>query len=528
MNFWQNRSLDRRRLLRQSSALAGGVAGAGLLNARGQRIAASSSQRLQSTPTGELNFAKPGKVRTRDPQKFYGLNEFVLHRNIFEPLVDLDQQGQIYGVLAESWEPSADGLVWTFKLRQGVTFHDGTPFDAESVKATVERAKGNDQSGFAFVFRDFADEPVRIVDAHTVELHTKVPIAPLLNNIVVLYMVPPRAGANLDMTFEEGIGTGPFRLTDFNIDQQYVLEAYADYWDPAFPKLAKVTYRPILDQSALVAALRSGQADLIEGISEENAQAIQDDPNFQIIRSELWQTDFLTLNGETHEHLGKPEVRRAFNYGIDRDVIANDILSGNAQPLASYPPRGLLGYSEEAPIMVNPYNPDLARQELAAVGLQDGFEAELKVPHGQFTKDQEIAEFVVQELGNIGINLTLNLQEPIPALNSFIEGDYEVGYAGSIAVTGDPDRYLSERVVGDLYHTAFADEEAKELIRQAAQTINPEERAALYVQASARIWQAPPFIYLHQINWNYGARSNVTNFTWMPNRIFSFRDTTLA
>ena len=524
MNGWNKRSLGRRQLLHDAAVISGGVAGAGLLTARGP-LAAPYVARAQAGPSGELNFAKPGKVRTKDPTKFYGLNEFVLLRNVFEPLVDLDQSGQIYGVLAESWEPSADGLVWTFKLRQGVTFHDGTPFDAESVKATIGRAKGNDLSGFAFVFRDFADEPVVIVDSHTVELHTKVPIAPLLNNIVVVYMVPPSAGTNLDMTYEDGIGTGPFRLTSFSIDEAYVLEANTSYWNPEYPKLAKVTYSTILDQSALVAALRSGDADLIEGISEENAQTIQGDANFQILRSVLWQTDFLTLNGSTHEHLGKPEVRRAINYAIDREVIATDILSGNAQPLASYPPRGILGYTETPPIMVNPYNPDQAKAELEAAGLADGFDVTLKVPHGQFTKDQEIAEYVAQELGNVGINVTLDLQEPIPALQSFIDGDYEIGYAGSIAVTGDPDRYLQERVVGDLYHTGFADEEAKELIRQAAQTIETAERQSLYEQAALKIWEAPPFIYLHQINWNYGARSNVTKFTWMPNRIFSFIDT---
>jgi peptide/nickel transport system substrate-binding protein len=526
MSFRNDRSLDRRTLMRHMFAISGGIAGAGYLTTS-QRVSALSALSMQAA-AGELNFAKPGKVRTKDPQKFYGLNEFVLHRNIFEPLVDLDQTGQLYGVLAESWEPSEDGLTWTFNLRQGVTFHDGTPFDAESVKATVTRAKGNTNSGFAFVFKDFADEPVTIVDSHTVQLHTKIPIAPLLNNIVVLYMVPPAAGSNLDMTWEDGIGTGPFKITDFNIDQQYVLEANPSYWNAGFPKIGKVTYKPILDQSALVAALRAGQADLIEGISEENAQAIAGDSNLQIIRSTLWQTDFLTLNGETHEHLGKPEVRRAINYAIDRDVIANDILSGNAQPLASYPPRGILGYSETAPIMVNPYNVDQAKAELAAAGLADGFEAELKVPHGQFTKDKEIAEFVVQELDNIGIKITLNLQEPIPALQSFIDGDYQIGYAGSIAVTGDPDRYLQERVVGDLYHTKFADEEAKELIRQAGQTIASEERQKLYEQAAVKIWNAPPFIYLHQINWNYAAKASVTKFTWMPNRIFSFIDTEMS
>jgi len=481
-----------------------------------------------AAPTGVLNFAKPGKVRTKDPQKFYGLNEFVLHRNIFEPLVDLDQQGKIYGVLAESWQPSADGKVWTFKLRQGVKFHDGTPFDGESVKATIGRAKGNALSGLSFVFKDFEDEPVRVVDPYTVELRTKIPIAPLLNNIVILYMVPPKAGTNKDMTYEDGIGTGPFRITDFNIDQQYVLEANPAYWQKGFPKVAKVVYKPILDQSSLVAALRAGQADLIEGITEENVQAIKNDPNFHIIRSELWQTDFLTLNGETHPHLGKPEVRRAFNYALDRDVIANDILSGNAKPLASYPPRGLLGYNEKDPIKPNPYNPDQAKKELASAGLSGGFTAELKVPNGQFTSGKEIAEYVAQEMGKLGVKLNVNLQEPIAALASFNDGKYEVGYAGSIAVTGDPDRYLQERVVGDLYHTKFADETVKQQIRDAATTIDPAKRQVLYEQAAAGIWQAPPFIYLHQINWNYAAGKKVKKFTWMPNRIFSFIDTELG
>jgi peptide/nickel transport system substrate-binding protein len=483
---------------------------------------------VSQAPAGVLNFAKPGKVRTKDPTKFYGLNEFVLHRNVFEPLVDLDQKGKLYGVLAESWQPSADGKVWTMKLRQNVKFHDGTPFDAESVKATVARAKGNDQSGFAFVFRDFEDEPVRIVDKYTVELRTKTPIAPLMNNIVVLYMVPPKAESNRDMTYEDGIGTGPFRLTDFNIDQQYVLEANTDYWQKGLPKVGKVVYRPILEQSSLVAALRAGQADLIEGISEENAATIRNDPNFKIIPSELWQTDFLTLNGETHPHLGKPGVRRAFNYALDRGVIARDILSGNAQALASYPPRGILGYTEKAPISVNPYNVEQAKKELADAGLSSGFEAELKVPHGQFTKDKEIAEFVVQEIAKVGVTLKLNLQEPIPALNSFNAGQYEVGYGGSIAVTGDPDRYLQERIVGDLYHVKFGDEEAKNLIKQAATVVDSAKRQDLYEQAALRIWEAPPFIYLHQINWNYGARSKVKTFTWMPNRVFSFIDTEIA
>ncbi len=488
---------------------------------------ASTAPAVAAGPGGVLNFAKPGKVQSRDPQKAYDLNMFVLLRNVYEPLVDLDQNGKLYGVLAESWQPSSDGKTWSIKLRQGVKFHDGTPFDAQSVKATIARSKDNTKSGFAFVFKDFEDDPVHIVDPYTVELRTKVPLAPLMNNIVVLYMVPPQAANNLDMTFEDAIGTGPFRLTDFNIDQQYVLEANPAYWQPGFPKLGKVVYRPILDQSALVAALRAGQADLIEGISEENAATIANDPNFKVIHSHLWQTDFLTINGETNPSLANPAVRRAFNYGLDRNVIANDILGGDGQPLASYPPRGILGYTEKPPIMVNPYDVDKAKQELANANVTS-VEAELKLPDGQFTKGKEIAQYVVQELGKIGIKLTLNAQEPIPALNSFIDGKYEVGYAGSIAVTGDPDRYLQERVVGDLYHTKFADDQARDLIKQAASVNDRDQRQSLYEQAAVRIWDQPPFIYLHQIDWNYGASARLKTFTWMPNRVFSFIDTELS
>ena len=95
-------------------------------------------------------------------------------------------------------------------------------------------------------------------------------------------------------------------------------------------------------------------------------------------------------------------------------------------------------------------------------------------------------------------------------------------------MTGDPDRYLQERIVGDLYHTKFGDEEAKNAIRLAATVVDPAKRQELYEQAAVRIWEAPPFIYLHQINWNYAARSKVKSFTWAANRIFSFVDTELA
>jgi len=161
-------TIARRAFLRRAVAFAGLTTVGSLLAACQQAAPPAQSTAVSSTtapvaavavpkpttapatsagPGGVLNFAKPGKVQTRDPQKSYGLNEFVLLRNVYEPLVDIDQQGKLYGVLAEKWTPSADGKVWTIKLREGVKFQDGSPFDADSVKATVARAKGNAKSG---------------------------------------------------------------------------------------------------------------------------------------------------------------------------------------------------------------------------------------------------------------------------------------------------------------------------------------------------------------------------------------------
>ena len=156
---------------------------------------------VSNKPTGTLNWARGLKMRTRDPHRIYGLNEHVVNRHVMEPLVELDANGKVVPVLAESWKVSADGLTWTFNLRKGVKFHDGTPFDAEAVKAIVERVKGNAKSGYAFVFGNFADEPTRIVDASTIEFKTKRP-EPGLHDDVTYYLFPhPDASSNKEKTW---------------------------------------------------------------------------------------------------------------------------------------------------------------------------------------------------------------------------------------------------------------------------------------------------------------------------------------
>ena len=206
-------------------------------------------------------YANPSKLRTLDTISVYGLQEFQISRQMMEPLLDLTQDGKLTPVLAESWSPSPDGKTWTFKLRKDVTFHDGTLFDAKSVAATVARAKSAAVSQHQFAFVDFEDPPVQVVDDYTVAFKSKTPTATLPYNLVAVYMMPAAIAADSRYDkepFNGAIGTGPFKLSKFNVDGDTTMQANASYWQAGLPKVAELVHRPIIEPSSMVAAVKAG------------------------------------------------------------------------------------------------------------------------------------------------------------------------------------------------------------------------------------------------------------------------------
>lgn len=517
-------SVSRRRLLESTAVLTGAAASAtwsrGGAGASALNQAATPASGDCAEPTGQIIYANPSRLRTLDTLAVYGLQEFQISRQMMEPLVDLTQEGELAPVLAESWEPSDDGKVWTFRLRQGVTFHDGTPFDAESVAATIQRAMSAEVSQHKFAFVGFEDPPVTIIDDYTVEFRSTEPTAALPFNLVTVFMQPAAVASDPQYAtegFDGAIGTGPFKLVEFNVDGDTVMEAYADYWQPCLPKSAELVHRPIPEPSAMVAAVKAGEVDLAEGVSVDFREDLENDPNIQVIESNLWQIDFFILN-TNYEPLSDPKVRQAINFAIDREVLTNDVY-GSGTPIASYPPRGLVGFHEGLP--TNPYDPERAMVLLEEAGYGDGFDLEIIYPAGTYIKDKEVAEFVASQLQAIGIRATVVAGEANATRTGYREGNYQMGLLASIAVTGDADRYFKERMVQDVYQSGYQNEEVNELIRQAGAETDPAQRQALYEQVQEIMWEGPPVIYLYQINWLYAAQEGVEGFTWMPNRIFT-------
>lgn len=516
----------RRDLLRRAgrAGLLVGAGASGLLGVPGVGPTGTLAQGTPAAdrPTGVFNWGRPFKSRSRDPHAFFGLHEMVTIRQAMEPLVELDPAGQLRPVLAESWSVSADGLTWTFNLRRGVTFHDGTPFTAEAVKGAVERCKGNDKSGYAFVFANYADPPTTVVDEFTIEFKTVAPEAPVPYNLTVFYIPHPEAAANREMTYEKAVGTGPFRLVEFDFDRLYAYEANPNYWRPGFPTVQTVNLRPIVEQSSLTAATLAGEFDLVEGLSPDNVQELADDPNFELVPVSVWRVDFLIMN-QAVPALADVNVRQAIARAVDREVIAQDINLGFGAPWATYPPQGLLGATDQLP--ANPYDPDEAKALLAQSGFADGFDVTISTFEAAAgSKGREIAQYVAQELEGLGIRATVEVGEETAIVGRYREGDYQMGLLQSVAVTGDPDRYYRERITGDLFKMGYANPAVNELIGQAAQTIDAARRQALYEEIQLKLWEEMPIVYLNQGQISFVQKTGVTGFEGMPSNVYSLTE----
>ncbi len=473
-------------------------------------------------PTGSLNWARSLKMRTRDPHAVFGLNEIVVLRHVMEPLLELDANGKFRPVLAESWKVSGDGLTWTFNLRKGVKYPDGTPFNAAVVKAIVERVKGSAKSGFAFYFKNYQDPPTRIVDDYTIEFKTKLPEPPVPYNLTLFYFPHPDAAANKDMTWDKAIGTGAYSLTEFDIDRLYKLEAKPDYWRTGFPKIQTLNYRPILEQSSLAAGAKAGEFDLVEGLSPDNVAALAKDPNFEVARVSSWRLDFLTINQDSsNAALKDARVRQAISYGIDRNVIARDILLGGAVPWSTYPPKGLFGATDKLP--ANPYDLNKARDLMKRSGFPNGLQATVIVPPGVglHGKEKDVAEYIAQELRKLGIQLTVQTGEMTAIQQQMRDGKHDIGYLSSVAVTGDPDRYFQERIVQNVYHAGYKNQAVNDLIAKAGTTIDAKRRQALYEDLQMKMWEDMPIVYFIQTACQYVKRKTVTGFQPSPTQLYN-------
>ncbi len=428
-----------------------------------------------------------------------------------------DSNTEVEPCLAESWEISDDGLTYTFKLKQGVKFHDGTDFNAEAVKYNIDRQtinKTEDMLYADFVYGDVAE--CNVIDDYTVEIKLTKASTPFLNNLAMSLgapMVSPTAceaaGNNLN---EAPCGTGPYKFVRWDKNEAVVLERFDDYWgDKGVSK--EIVFRTITDNSARVVALTNGEVDIIDGIDANVVDQITA-AGCLLNKTEGMNINYLAYNTE---RITDPEVRKALSQAVNVPELVQSLYRGYASQATSILPSFMPGYS--ADVTQTEYNPEEAQKVLADKGVTELHMLAYTNPRPYNTATgQTLAEALQGYWSKVGITCTIDAYDWTTYKEKIGTGDYDVCLYGWIGDNGDPDNFLnlldSEDIEINL--AQYHDEEYSQMLAAAASLPNGDERNAAYGEMEQKIADENVWLPIsHQENLAAYV-SNVQNFIYHP------------
>ena len=448
-------------------------------------------------PTGTLRVA----LSTMPNSLFIPLTAERNADNAATPLTDslvyLDRNGDVQPALAESWEISEDGTVYTFHLREGITFHNGEAFNADDVIATWETGSvtGEWTDKFTLV-------QVEKIDDYTVTLTTEAPNPELLVTIHDFWAVAPNeylAEVGVDGFSVFPVGTGPFMFVEWVKGDHITYTANPDYWREGYPLIETLIFRPIPESSTRVAAIMADEVDIVGRLSAEEAQSLVGVDGVELIQYPVNRIYYIAFNNLT-TGLDQPtmdaKVRQAMNYAVDVDAIIDALFNGYGKPAAGYVSSGELGYGVVEPFG---YNPEKALELLSEAGYADGFAMDMACPAGAYMNFEEVCEAITGYLGEVGIDINLDIMESGQFWE--LEANKELPLFGDSwsTLSGEALRRLSGALGGwDASYSAWSDPVLDDYLAKISTTVDRDERKALYEDLQVYMQENPPFIYLYE------------------------------
>jgi peptide/nickel transport system substrate-binding protein len=439
-----------------------------------------------------LVIAQGADITTLDPTQATQIHNLNLFYNLYDALVTWDSKdiGKVVPELAVSWR-SLNPTTWQFKLRQGVKFHNGEPFNAEAAKFTIDRliTKGVHQvyGGFATI------ERAEVVDPYTINVVTAKP-DPILVKRFAGYggqMLPPRYLKQVDWKefALKPVGTGPYRFVEWIKDDRVVLEANPDYWR-GVPRIKRVVWRPIPDNFARVAALVRGEAQLITKVIPDHVPEIE---KAGCCRVEHTLTNLVTvyLINAQKGPLANAKVRQALNYAVDKDKIIKELYKGYAIPIGSGIPNTDFGYNPA--IKPYPYDPARARKLLAEAGYASGVDIDIQSGNGIHLNDRQLTEAVAAMLADVGVRARVGVLEPAQRSQLLRTNTFPgLLLADPASTTYDTDGVLWRLhgpggIVHKIWPGNYEGTRFYQLMEEARYSTDPEKRLRNYHEA-AQIW----------------------------------------
>ncbi|MFD1204437.1 MULTISPECIES: ABC transporter substrate-binding protein [Sporosarcina] len=479
-----------------------------------------------------LVFGRGGDSTSLDPSRVTEGETFKVTVNIFETLLNFGEEDTtVQPGLAEEWN-TEDGLTYTFKLREGVKFHDGTDFNAEAVVKNFERWANGDAEKFPYynsMFGGFKGDEGHVIESvtadgdYTVVIKLKRPQAPFLKNIAMsmFAIASPTAFEKGDDQFERNpVGTGPFKFVEWKANDTITIEKFDDYWQEGLPKLNKVIFKSIPDNSARLNALIAGDIDLADGINPADGEKIEADDKLQLIERPSMNVGYLGLT-VTRPPFDKKEVRQAINYAIDKEAIIESFFEGRADIAKNPMPSSISGYNDE--IEGYEYNPEKAKELLAEAGFPDGFEMELwamPVPRPYMPDGAKVAEVIQSNLADIGVKANIVSYEWATYLDKASKGEADAFMLGWTGDNGDADNFLyvllDEDNIGSNNYTYFKNDEMHDLFIAAQSEVDEDKRIEMYKKAQEIIHEEAPWVPIAHSTPLLAATKNLTGFKPHP------------
>mgnify|MGYP001122143662 CR=1 FL=1 len=501
--------INRWKLLASAALL---IAGTGLAQAQTLRIG------LQDDPDA----LDPAKART-----FVGRIVFTA---MCDKLVDIDDKLNFVPQLATSWTYSEDGKTLSMKLRSGVKFQDGTPFDANAVKFNIERSQTLNgsmrKSELASVESVSVDGPL------AVSFHLKSPDSTLLAQFTDRsgMMVSPKAATELGDNFaQKPVCSGPYKFVERVAQDRIVLEKFEDYWNKDAYKIQKVVYLPIPDTTVRLANLRSGDLQLIERLAAPDVKTVKADPTLQYATDPGIGYQALYINVANGDRAKTPlgqdkRVRQALELALDRDAI-NQVVFEGVNPPANQP-FGVTSpwYDKDFPL--KPRNVAKAKELLKAAGVTGRLKVEIMVATS--TLEQQVTQLIQAMWAEIGVDVSIRATEFATLLKEASTGNFEIaqfGWSGR----PDPDGNIHTFVTckGGLNYPKYCNAEVDKQLFGARAVVDPAKRKVMYDAAQKILLDDMPVIYTYQQSWNWAYAKTLKGFKPYPDGMIRLAGVTL-
>jgi peptide/nickel transport system substrate-binding protein len=449
-----------------------------------------------SANKNELSFALTTDPKSIDPRSLGGDYNFTILAYISERLCEYNMsKGQFDPVLATSWT-RPDKLTWRFKLRQGVTFHNGEPFNAGAVKFTIDSMKDPAKAwSNASWLGDIVE--VKIVDDYTIDLITENPSRSMLANLGYLFIMPPKATKELGDRFGvQPIGTGKFVLEKYYPNERIVLKRNDNYWGQK-PKLEKLTAKILPEDATRLAALETGEVSLIPNLSPDAIDRMKANPKLSVVVGDparIMHIAFILGRKPFDNH----KVREAFNYAVDRQAIVDTVMMGLAKVANAHL------YHTSSPgfnpnLKAYNYDPQKAKKLLAEAGYPNGITVSFGTPNGRYLRDRMVCEAIVGQMAKAGITVKMESMEWGTFWDrSITNHEFDMFFLGWLSPES-PYVQLTWwfRTDPKSSKSNYSNPQVDKLIVDSQNTLTDQEGNQIYSQIQELIWNDLPWISLY-------------------------------